>query len=181
MNQPAFSEIILISIALGFDAFSVALASGAQGFKPRRIFRLAWHFGLFQFLMPLLGWGIGEYIARWIGSYGDWLVFLILVFIGSKMLWEGFKPIPEDIPDLSRGWTMISLSVVTSLDAFGVGLGFGLLNYAILNPAIIIGLTCIIMTVIGLYLGVKLYDKLGHRAIILGGVILIGIGIKSLF
>lgn len=181
MIKPAFSEILLISIALGFDAFSVALASGAQGFKPRRIFRLAWHFGLFQFLMPVLGWGIGDYIARWIGPYGNWLVFIILLLIGGKMLWEGFKPKPENIPDLSRGWTMISLSVVTSLDAFGIGFGFGLLDYEILNPAIVIGLTCIVMTIIGLYLGVKLYDKLGHRAIILGGVILIGIGIKSLY
>lgn len=181
MKALAFSEILLLSVALGFDAFSVALSSGAQGFKPRRIFRLGWHFGLFQFLMPLLGWGFGEYLARWLGSYGKWIVFAILLIIGGKMLWEGFKEKPQNIPDLSRGWKMVSLSIGTSLDAFGVGFGLGLLDYYILKPAIIIGLVCIAMTVTGLYLGVKLYDKLGHRAIILGGIILIGIGIRSIF
>jgi len=171
-------EILMISLGLGFDAFSVALASGAQGFTPRRIFRLAWHFGLFQFMMPLIGWGLGDLISKFIGEWGQWFVFILLVMIGIKMFWEGFKKAPEDMPDLSKGWRLITLSIGTSLDALAVGFGFGLLDAAIIIPAAIIGLVCAAMTIVGLYLGVRLYRKLGRRAMILGGVILIAIGIK---
>ncbi len=176
-SLPLF-EIIVISIGLGFDAFSVALASGAQGFTPRRAFRLGWHFGLFQFIMPIIGWGLGEIISGFIGCYGNWVVFILLIGIGGKMISEGIKDTPKEIPDLSKGWNLVSLSVATSLDALGVGFGLGLLGYSILKPAIIIGIICAAMTLTGLYLGVRVYDKLGHRALIIGGVILVGIGIK---
>ncbi len=181
MSSPPLIEIVLISIALGFDAFSVALASGAHGFDPRRVFRLSWHFGLFQFAMPIIGWSVGEVLARWLSTYGGWIVFGMLLIIGGKMLYEGLKSAPENIPDLSRGWSLISMSIGTSIDALAIGFGFGLLNYEILKPATMIGVICAAMTAAGLYLGVKLYDKLKHRAIILGGIILIGIGVKSLF
>jgi len=176
--QIPIAEIFLISIGLGFDAFSVALASGAQGFTPRRIFRLAWHFGLFQFLMPIIGWAVGDAVSKYIGNFGQWVVLILLVAIGLKMLWEGFKAAPDNVPDLSRGWKMIGLSIGTSIDALAVGFGFGLLDIAIWKPAVIIGVICAAMTTVGLYLGVKLYQKLGHRAMILGGLILIAIGIK---
>ena len=178
MNSPTFYEIIIISIGLGFDAFSVALASGAHGFTPRRAFRLSWHFGLFQFMMPVIGWALGEIIFRYIGCFGNWVILILLIGIGGKMISDGIKDIPKEIPDLSKGWNLVVLSVATSLDALGIGFGFGLLDYDILKPAIIIGIVCAIMTITGLYLGVKLYDKLGHRTLILGGIILIGIGIK---
>lgn len=171
-------EILLLSIGLGFDAFSVAMAAGAQGFAPRRAFRLGWHFGLFQFFMPIIGWGAGEILAVWVGSFGNWAVFILLLAIGGKMLAEGIKDTPKDMPDLSKGWSLVTLSVGTSLDAFGVGLAFGLIGHGIINPAIVIGVVCAIMTIGGLYLGVKLFDKLGHRAMIIGGLILIAVGVK---
>ena len=177
MQIPLY-ELLLISLGLAFDAFSVALAAGAQGFTPRRIFRLAWHFGLFQFMMPIIGWGFGEVMAKYIGSLGKWIVLIMLVGIGIKMLIEGLKDSTSEVPDLSRGWKMVSLSIGTSLDALGVGFGFGLMQIAILKPAAIIGIVCSTMTTIGLYLGVRLYQRLGHRTMILGGVILIVIGIK---
>ena len=96
------------------------------------------------------------------------------------MISEGLKAAPKNIPDLSRGWNLVSLSIGTSLDALGIGFGFGLLNYTIFQPAVIIGVVCALMTMIGLYLGTKLYTRLGNRALILGGLILIGIGVKSL-
>ena len=181
MITPPLYEIILVALALGFDAFSVALASGAHGFLPRRVFRLSWHFGLFQFVMPIIGWVVGEAIAGWLGHYGGWVVFALLAVIGGKMLWEGLKNSPEDIPDLSRGWNLITMAVGTSIDALGVGFGFGIMHYEILKPAAAIGIICVLMTAIGLFLGVKLYSLLKHRAIILGGLILIAIGIKSIF
>jgi manganese efflux pump family protein len=178
MTQIPFIEIILISLGLGFDAFSVALASGAQGFTPRRVFRLSWHFGLFQFMMPMIGWLLGSLISKYISHWGQWIVFALLAFIGLRMFWEGLKPAPERVPDLSKGWHLVTLSIGTSVDALAVGFGFGLLKTPIIMPAIIIGVICAAMTIIGLYLGVKLYQKLGHRTLILGGIILIGIGIK---
>lgn len=171
-------EIVLIAIGLGSDAFSVALAAGAQGFTPRRIFRLAWHFGLFQFLMPIIGWLIGETAAGYIGGYGRWLLLALLAGIGIRMIIDGRKETPEAIPDLSRGLKMVGLAISTSLDALGVGFGFGLLEISIWKPAAIIGVICMIMTTAGLYLGVRLYRYLGQRAMIIGGVILIAIGLK---
>lgn len=174
------AEILLISVGLGFDAFSVALAAGAQGFTPRRVFRLGWHFGLFQFMMPIVGWGFGKFLSINIGCFGNWAVFLLLIGIGGKILSEGIKDAPMDIPDLSRGWNLVSLSIGTSLDALGVGFAFGLVGYTILRPAIIIGVVCACMTITGLYFGVRLYERLGHRAMVLGGLILIAIGVKTI-
>lgn len=173
-----FYEILMISIGLGADAFSVALAAGAQGFTPRRIFRLAWHFGLFQFMMPVIGWFIGEAAARYIGDYAPYIVLALLAGIGLRMIYEGFAGEKQTNVDLSRGWRMVGLSIGTSIDALGVGFGFGLLQISIWKPAIIIGLACMVMTTIGLYLGVRMYRRLGQRGLVIGGVILIGIGIK---
>ena len=180
MNSQAipFFEVILISLGLSADAFSVALAAGAQGFTLRRVFRLSWHFGLFQFLMPIIGWALGDVLSRFVGSYGPWAVMALLILIGGKMVVEGIRNAPENLSDLSRGWNLVSLSVGTSLDALGVGLGLGLLDARILIPATMIGIVCAAMTTVGLYLGVRLYKQLGHRAVIIGGIILIAIGIK---
>jgi len=173
-------EIILIALALAADAFSVSLAAGAQGFRPRRIFRLSWHFGLFQFIMPVIGWFGGEFVTRIVGRAGPWIVLVLLAGIGIKMIIDGIKDAPKDLPDLSRGWKMVTLSIATSIDALGVGFGFGLLDIPVFRPAIIIGVVCSIMTIFGLYLGVRIYRRIGHRALIIGGVILIGIGIKMI-
>jgi manganese efflux pump family protein len=177
--QPVpFVEVLLISLGLSADAFSVALASGAHGFAPRRIFRLSWHFGLFQFLMPIIGWYGGDVLAQHIGGAGQFLVLLLLVGIGCKMIYDGLKNNSHDTPDLSRGWKLVMLSVGTSLDALGVGFGLGLIGTSIVFPALIIGIVCAAMTILGLFLGVCLYKYLGHKAMILGGLILIAIGIK---
>ena len=178
MQSVPLIEILLISLGLSADAFSVALAAGAQGFTGRRIFRLSWHFGLFQFMMPIMGWALGDVMSHYIGDNGKWIVLVMLVLIGGKMIFEGLKNAPQDLPDLSRGWSLVALSVGTSIDALGVGLGFGLLNVLILKPAAIIGIICALVTIVGLYLGVRLYRALGHRAVIIGGLILIAIGIK---
>jgi putative Mn2+ efflux pump MntP len=174
----AFFEILMISLGFGADAFSVALASGAQGFGPRRIFRLSWHFGLFQFLMPIIGWYAGDLLSREIGQFGQWIVLLLLFTIGSKMICEGFKNDISDPPDLSRGWKLISLSIGTSLDALGVGFGLGLIGITVFKPALIIGIVCAAMTIIGLYLGVCLYRRLKNQALIIGGLILVALGVK---
>lgn len=179
MNTIPLSEVVLISLGLSADAFSVALAAGAHGFTPRRIFRLSFHFGLFQFLMPLLGWYGGENLAKHIGKYGYPIVFVLLAAIGVRMMFEGFKKNVE-YPDLSKGWKMVALSIGTSIDALAVGFGFGLIGVTIMTPAIMIGVICAGVTTIGLYLGVRLYERVGQRAMIFGGLILIAIGIKMI-
>jgi len=178
MSALPLIENLLIALGLATDAFSVSLAAGAQGFRPRRVFRLSWHFGLFQFLMPVIGWFGGELVAGVVGRAGLWIVLILLVTIGIKMIVDGIKDAPKKLPDLSRGWKMVTLSAATSIDALGVGFGFGLMDIPIWRPAIVIGVVCSIMTIIGLYLGVRIYRKIGHRALIIGGIILIGIGIK---
>ncbi len=129
-------------------------------------------------MMPIIGWFGGDIISKYAGNYGPWGVLILLAVIGGKMIIDGIKNEPEKAIDLSRGWSLVSLSIGTSIDALGVGFGFGLLEIPILLPATIIGVVCAAITTIGLYLGVKLYDRLGHRAMIFGGVILIIIGIK---
>ncbi len=178
MSALPLIENLLIALGLAADAFSVSLAAGAQGFRPRRIFRLSWHFGLFQFLMPVIGWFGGELVAKIVGRAGPWIVLVLLGSIGIKMIIDGIKDAPKRLPDLSRGWKMVSLSVATSIDALAVGFGLGLLDVPVWRPAIVIGVVCSIMTIIGLYLGVRMYRKIGHRALMIGGLILIGIGIK---
>lgn len=179
MSTLPLIENLLIALALAADAFSVSLAAGAQGFRPRRVFRLSWHFGLFQFMMPVIGWFGGDMAARIVGRAGPWIVLALLAGIGVKMIVDGIKDAPRELPDLSRGWKMVMLSIATSIDALGVGFGFGLLDIPVWRPAIVIGMVCSIMTIIGLYLGVRMYCIIGHRALIIGGVILIGIGIKT--
>jgi manganese efflux pump family protein len=180
MKALPLSEILLISLGLSADAFSVALAAGAQGFTPRRIFRLAFHFGLFQFMMPLIGWYGGESAARYIGRYGFPIVCALLAIIGIRMIFEGFKKSGEELPDLSKGWKMVSLSIGTSIDALAVGFGLGLIGVGIITPAILIGVICAGITTVGLYLGVRLYEKIGQKAMIFGGLILVAIGIKMI-
>ncbi len=126
-----------LAVALGMDAFAVALAvsSGLCFITFRHIFRLTWHFGLFQSLMTLVGWLGGSTVSSMFGGLNNWIAFGLLVFIGLKMLkesgdtekrLEGFDP--------TRGWSLVGLSVATSLDALAVGISFSLMGTEILFP-----------------------------------------------
>ncbi len=129
-------------------------------------------------MMPIIGWFAGEALASHIGGYGKIIALILLCAIGCKMIYDGLKPNPEEMPDLSRGWKLVMLSVGTSIDALGVGFGLGIIGTSILKPAAIIGLVCAGMTTLGLFLGAWLYKRLGHRGMIFGGLILIAIGLK---
>ncbi len=179
--------IIGISIALAMDAFAVAIASGIMLKKvsTRQTFRLAWHFGFFQFAMPVLGWLLGLSIQKWMENFDHWIAFIFLSLIGGKMIRDSFskKEEVELLKDPSRGLTMVMLSVATSIDAFAVGLSICLLGISIWFPAIIIGIITCFLTVIALHLGSWLGENshLGHYAEFIGGIILIAIGIKILW
>ncbi len=179
-----FLNIFAIAVALAMDAFAVAIASGVRLKRVsfRQFFRLAWHFGLFQALMPIIGWSAGLTVRDTIERFGHWVAFGLLVYVGVNMIREAFK-LKEDArrhKDPTRGLTLVMLSVATSIDALAVGLTISMLRVSIWTPALIIGVVAGIFTVIGLYLGksVGSAERLSPIAEVLGGVILLGIAVK---
>jgi putative Mn2+ efflux pump MntP len=178
-----FIEVFLIALSMAMDAFAVCLAAGAQkqtlGTRPT--FRLAFHFGLFQFLMPLLGWIAGTTIETYISAYDHWVAFGLLAFVGGRMIWSGFHPGHEvkEI-DPSRGWTLVLLSIAVSIDALAVGLSLGVIGVTIWAPAAVIGVVTGLVSWLGLRLGTRLGEKFGKRTEIAGGIILVFLGIRIL-
>jgi putative Mn2+ efflux pump MntP len=143
------------------------------------VFRLAFHFGLFQALMPILGWLVGSTINQWIAPFDHWIAFGLLAFVGIRMIRSGLQNEDEAVTiDPSRGATLIMLSVATSIDAFAVGLSLAVLGVSIILPSIIIGLVAGGMSLLGIFLGGRLGKKFGKRMEVVGGVILIVIGAR---
>lgn len=177
-------EIFSISFALGLDAFSVSIAAGAYFKKAtaRQKFRLSFHFGFFQFIMPILGWLIGISILNLIQKLDHWLVFLILSAIGIKMIYEGRKNEIEIIKiDISKGFYLISLAVATSVDALAIGFSLALLEIHIFAVSAVIGVVAAFMTLVGIRIGEKTANITSNKAFIIGGIILILVGINILF
>ena len=180
----SFLSILFIAVGLGMDAFAVAIGAGVviRKLSFGHVFRLSFHFGLFQFLMPIIGWLAGRTISDYIINYDHWIAFFLLVFIGGKMIWDAFKKDDGKIAqaDPTKGISLIILSIATSIDALAVGLSLAFLNITILYPSIVIGIVAAIMTIIGILFGKGLGRIGGKKVGILGGLILIGIGIKIL-
>jgi len=177
--------ILAVALALAMDAFAVSLGLG-MSLKPAtggQTFRLAYHFGLFQFLMPVVGWAAGESLIKYISAYDHWVAFGLLLAIGGKMIFESFRQEPKpktERPDPTRGASLLVLSVATSLDALAVGLSLAALHVDIIYPALVIGIVAFTMTVVGMKLGPLLGKVIGRRAELLGGTILVIIGAKIL-
>jgi putative Mn2+ efflux pump MntP len=177
-------EILLIALGLAMDAFAVSICSGAKeitrGFRPT--FRLSFHFGLFQFLMPVLGWFLGSWIQDYIVFIDHWIAFGLLAFVGVRMIKSGFAK--DDVPDNldpSKGMNLVMLSIATSIDAFAIGLSFAMLKVNIWFPGIVIGVITGILSLIGVQLGNKLGVRFGKKMELIGGAILIIIGVRILF
>ena len=179
--------IILIALALAVDAFAVALASGVSlcQVSGRQIFRLAFHFGLFQAGMNIIGWAAGLSVRTLLESMAHWLAFGLLALVAAKMINDAITGREEEEQkiDPTRGFTLVMLSVATSIDSLAVGLSFSVLNVSIWLPAAIIGVVATLLTVIGLKLGCLLgsASKIGARAEIAGGLVLLGIGFNILY
>ena len=177
--------VLGLALALAMDAFAVSLGLGLS-LRPAtrgQTFRLAFHFGLFQFLMPVLGWAAGETLIRHIEKVDHWVAFVLLLGVGGKMIFESLKPEPSlesKRSDPTKGVSVLVLSVATSLDALAVGLSLAALRVAIVFPAVVIGIVAFAMTALGMKMGPALGRIIGRRAELLGGVILIVIGIKIL-
>jgi manganese efflux pump family protein len=178
-----FFEIFLIAISMSMDAFAVCLGAGTQQRAPgpRPVFRLAFHFGFFQFLMPVIGWFAGTTIVRYISAYDHWVAFGLLAFVGIRMIRSGFDTASEQPRnDPSRGWTLILLAFATSIDALAVGFSLGLVGVTIWYPAVVIGVVTGLISWLGIFLGNRLGQKFGKRMEIIGGIVLIVIGVRIL-
>jgi putative Mn2+ efflux pump MntP len=177
-----FFTLFGIALALAMDAFAVALAVGlaVAPLTGRHLFRLGWHFGLFQALMPVVGWLAGITVQQWIAAFDHWLALALLSFVGGKMIYEAFSDEAgkSRTGDPTRGASLVLLSLATSIDALAVGLSLGMLGVSIWLPAVVIGLVAGVLTVAGMLLGRRAGALWGKRVEVLGGLILIAIGIR---
>ncbi|WP_320170336.1 manganese efflux pump MntP family protein [Maridesulfovibrio sp.] len=182
----SFYEIIIISIALAMDAFTIAVACGLcmPEVSRRQSFRLSFHFGLFQAGMPLLGWAAGLTVKSLVETWAPWISFFLLAFVGGKMIKESFEKDDScsNYKDPTKGMSLVFLSVATSLDALAVGLSFSIMNYPIAVPCLFIGITASALTALGLWLGKSFsrVSRYSHIAERIGGVVLVLIGLKLL-
>jgi len=182
----SIAEIILIAIGLAMDAFAVAVACSItlKCLSFRCVFRLAFHFGLFQAMMPVIGWFASYSAHKYIAAWDHWIAFGLLAFIGGKAICGALKAKDDDEgpkkKDPTRGMSLVVFSVATSIDALAVGISLAAIEVDIVTPAIIIGVVTAFLTIVGMFIGKRLGGKFGQKVEILGGLILIGIGIKIL-
>ncbi len=177
--------IFFIGIGLSMDAFAVSITSGIIISKPhfRGALKIGIFFGLFQAIMPYIGWLLGKQFNVFIARIDHWIVFFLLSFIGIKMIYESLKN--KDINDIDinplNNKILLTLAFATSIDALAVGVSFAFLNVTIYISMIIIGLVTFLLSFIGVYIGNLSGDLLKKKAEVIGGIILILIGIKILF
>ena len=178
-----FIEILVISIGLAMDAFAVSLGIGtsqrANGL--RSFLRLSFHLAFFQGLMTLLGWLGGSYVQRYIEAFDHWVAFGLLAIVGIRMIFSGFNPENESYQqDPTKGKTLVILSVACSIDALAVGLSLAVLSVNIVLSALIISFVTFGFSVVGMFGGNQLGKKFGKRMEIIGGLVLVGIGLRIL-
>lgn len=182
--------LVLIGIALGLsmDALTVSLTHSTvtKNLALRHGFRMSVFFGLFQMIMPIIGWTAGTTISRSIRDFDHWIAFSLLAYVGGKMIWSGL-PTSKNRDDRQRSRrdcrhlpTLLILSIATSIDALAVGLSFAMLNIPVVYPSLLIGVITFLISLAGYFIGKKVGERLNFKLDIIGGIILIGIGAKIL-
>lgn len=177
-----YLSIILIAIGLAMDTFSVSITEGfrLKYINKSQIFIIAFLFGIFHFLMPIIGWVSGNQIRVFISFFAPTIAFILLAGIGCKMIYDsltGYKQINNDFSYKN----LFLLAFATSIDAFAVGISFSFFNLAIIFPVIIIGIVTFIFSEIGILIGQKMGHIFGDKLEVFGGLILILIGLKIFF
>jgi manganese efflux pump family protein len=175
--------LLLLALGLSFDSFAVSISSGIARTQIRFFpaTRIAFSMAFFQALMPVLGWLIGIHIKDYVEKADHWIAFGLLWLLGLKMIWESLRSDGQNKDfDPLHIWTLILMSLATSIDAFVVGISFGFLRINILLSIIIIGGVTFIISMLGILFGKNTGDKLGKWAEVAGGIILAGIGTKIL-
>jgi putative Mn2+ efflux pump MntP len=177
-------SVLLIAIGLSADCFAVALAASTtnRDLSRLQVMRVSFSFGFFQALMPVIGWAVGRTLLDLVEHFDHWVAFALLAFVGGKMLWESFHADKEDGKkvDVSRGLMLLTLSVATSLDALAVGLALAFEDVNIWLACTIIGVTAFLISGVGFLIGRKVSGLLGKRAETIGGLVLLGIGVRIL-
>jgi putative Mn2+ efflux pump MntP len=179
-----FLSIFLIALGLSADCFAVAISGGIANINHSwpRILRVSFSFGLFQALMPVLGWLAGRSVVGFIVNYDHWVAFALLAIVSSRMLWESFRS--EDSQDkevdITKGLLLITLSIATSIDALAVGLSFAFLKVNIAMASLTIGAVAFLVTTIGFVVGKRVSKIIGKRAEAIGGIILLAIAFRIL-
>jgi putative Mn2+ efflux pump MntP len=175
-------EVIVLAFALSMDAFAVSIGLGSKhcALWKSVIIKTSLIFGLFQGLMPLVGYFGGVGLKSYIEPYDHWIAFGLLVFIGVKMIYEAFSEGVEEEFGVVSNRVLLTLAIATSIDAMAAGFTLGFIDMPILVSCLIIGVITVIMSGVGIYVGCRGGAWMESRAEILGGVVLIGIGIKIL-
>ncbi len=175
--------IILIAVGLAMDAFAVSISNGftMKRFHIQQALRISLFFGMFQAIMPLVGWFAGLSVREYIACVDHWIAFGLLCFIGSKMIYEAMvmdSGRNENDRDARNLYILLMLSVATSIDALAVGLSLTFLRISIITPVVIIGVITFLFSFVGVYIGSSLGHFFEKKIEIVGGLILISIGIK---
>ncbi|MDE7434939.1 MAG: manganese efflux pump MntP family protein [Lachnospiraceae bacterium] len=183
-----FITLLLMGVGLAMDAFAVSICKGLAMRKvnKKQCFVIAFFFGGFQALMPAIGWLLGSRFERYIVSVDHWIAFILLGFIGGKMIWEAAREkedqdIVEQLDAPLNIKELLVMALATSIDALAVGITFAFLGTPILEASLIIGITTFIICVIGVYVGNFFGSKYKRKASFAGGMILVLLGIKILW
>ena len=169
---------LLLAVALAMDAVAVAMVQGAV-FRPgwRDTLRIALYFGVFQGVMPIIGWGLAELSLEWIAAVDHWIAFAILAILGARMLIKAGED--EEAVPLS-GLTLAGAAVAESIDALAAGVTLPTIGLAVVTTCAIIAVVTTILSALGVAIGARLGERYGRTAEIVGGLILIGLGTKIL-
>lgn len=176
--------ILLLSVGLAMDAFSVSVCSGMVLRSGQILYavRMAVFFGAFQTFMPVFGWLGGSAFSGLIAQYDHWVAFALLALIGGKLLWESLRQggACETAVDVTRLRVLMVLALATSIDALAVGLSFAFLQVSIVLPVLVIGLVTFSLSLLGSRMGQHLDIWLQTKSATVGGLVLIGIGVRIL-
>ena len=180
------SATILLAFGMSMDAFAASIGKGATLHKPKfsEAVRTGLIFGAIETLTPLVGWGLGMLASQFILEWNHWIAFILLVFLGGRMIVEGFRGDSDEAceaPHRHGFWLLVTTAFATSLDAMAVGVGLAFLQVSIVTTALAIGCATFIMSTLGMMVGRFIGPLLGKRAEILGGIVLIGIGAQILW
>ena len=178
------ATLIILSIGLAMDAFSVATVTGFGLGRVRLqdAARMSLSFGAAHIVMPTLGWYLGATVVDLISGFDHWLAFLLLAFVGGKMMKEGLNGDGDmDPQSVLGGLGLLMFTVAVSVDSLAVGLSFSLERIAIFVPSLFMGAGTLIFTFLGLMIGNRTGQAVGKRAQILGGLVLVLIGARIVF
>lgn len=178
---------LLLALGMSMDAFAASIGKGATLHKPKfsEALRTGLIFGVIEMLTPLIGWGLGMLASQFVMAWSHWVAFILLVFLGGRMMLEGIRGGDDDeeqeAPRRHGFWLLVTTAIATSLDAMAVGVGLAFLKVNIITTAVAIGCATFMMSTLGMMVGRFIGPMLGKRAEILGGVVLIAIGVQIMY